>query len=697
LELKSACSEMSQHNPHLSHLKYRPDLDGLRAVAVLSVVGYHAFPHWVKGGFIGVDVFFVISGFLISGIIYENLDRGTFTFREFYARRIRRIFPALILVMAASYAFGWFSLFADEFAQLGKHMAGGAAFISNFILWQEAGYFDTSAETKPLLHLWSLGIEEQFYIIWPLLLWRAWKRKFSFVAVTLAIAAGSLYLNLDGIKHDAEATFYSPLTRFWELMCGSLLAWVAIYKKSSYANFKLAADRILASAIYRNKTVEEGRTLANLLAFVGLALLAWGSESIAKDYSFPGGWALVPVVAAVLIISAGPQAWANRHLLSNRVAIWFGLISYPLYLWHWPLLSFAHIVESGTPSTYLQIAAVAASILLAWLSYRLIERPVRLGKNGTAKVSALVVLMAVIGYVGYNTYDRDGLSFRSALLDASPPIKRLSEDNSRQHSICLNAYGLSRQKIRYCRLSGNPKPHIALIGDSHAATLFSGLSKKLLSTDHAGLLMIGGRLFIDVAVYPEGSDSEIAVYKGGIAATNFVANEKSIDTVIMVSRGPGYLNGTANFYLLSDPRITDKRKVFEIGMRKTLDLLTKNGKKIIFVLDNPDIDFDPRICQDARPLQFGVKHFDCVIPRSAFDNEQRSYRELVFTVLRDYPAVRIFDQAAYLCDRSFCRAKVGSRVLYGDDDHFSEAGSDFIADKLINVINGASSKVLEAN
>ena len=174
---------MSQHSQHLLHPKYRPDIDGLRAIAVLSVVGFHAFPSWVNGGFIGVDVFFVISGFLISGIIYENLDKGEFTFREFYARRIRRIFPALIVVMTACFAFGWFSLLADEYKQLGKHIAGGATFISNLLLWQESGYFDNSAETKPLLHLWSLGIEEQFYIIWPLLLWLTWKRKFKFFAV----------------------------------------------------------------------------------------------------------------------------------------------------------------------------------------------------------------------------------------------------------------------------------------------------------------------------------------------------------------------------------------------------------------------------------------------------------------------------------------------------------------------------------
>ncbi len=216
---------MTTHVSHLSHPKYRPDIDGLRAVAVLSVVAFHAFPAWMKGGFIGVDVFFVISGFLITTIIFENLDRGTFSFAEFYARRIKRIFPALLLVLVASFAFGWFSLLADEYKQLGKHIAAGAGFVSNLVLWSELGYFDNSAETKPLLHLWSLGIEEQFYIAWPFFLWLAWKRNFSFLTLTILVAFLSFYLNFNGIKKDAVATFYSPQTRFWELLAGSILAW----------------------------------------------------------------------------------------------------------------------------------------------------------------------------------------------------------------------------------------------------------------------------------------------------------------------------------------------------------------------------------------------------------------------------------------------------------------------------------------
>jgi len=182
-------------------VKYRPDIDGLRAVAVLSVVVFHAFPELMKGGFIGVDIFFVISGFLISTIIFQNLDRGTFSFSEFYARRIRRIFPALLLVLIATYGFGWFALLADEYKQLGKHIVAGAGFVSNLVLWSEAGYFDNSAETKPLLHLWSLGIEEQFYIIWPFILWLGYKCKLRIAILIVALWVISFAINIYYAHH----------------------------------------------------------------------------------------------------------------------------------------------------------------------------------------------------------------------------------------------------------------------------------------------------------------------------------------------------------------------------------------------------------------------------------------------------------------------------------------------------------------
>lgn len=393
---------MTPSLPHLSRPKYRPDIDGLRAVAVLSVVVFHAFPARLKGGFIGVDVFFVISGFLISTIIFENLDRGTFSFAEFYARRIRRIFPALALVLLACIVIGWLVLFPEELNQLGKHVVAGAGFVSNLVLWSEAGYFDNLAETKPLLHLWSLGIEEQFYIVWPLLLWFAWKRNFNLITLIVVIAFISFYLNIKGIKQDSVATFYAPQTRFWELLCGSALAWFVLYRKNAFEKIKTCLDFWLGKAIYRKRMASDSKFFLNTISFLGLIILVYGFWRINKTFNFPGKWAALPVLGTVLIILAGPDAWINQRLLTNKIMVRFGLISFPLYLWHWPLLSFARIVENDTPSRDIRIAMVMLSVALAWLTVKFIEKKFRFGDQKVRlKVGVLCGSMLMIGLGGW--------------------------------------------------------------------------------------------------------------------------------------------------------------------------------------------------------------------------------------------------------------------------------------------------------
>ena len=401
--------------PQLSHSKYRPDIDGLRAIAVLAVVTFHAFPEFVGGGFIGVDIFFVISGYLISTIIFENLEKGIFSFSEFYARRIRRIFPSLLVVIVACFVFGWFELLADEFKQLGKHIAAGTGFISNFVFWSEAGYFDNSADTKPLLHLWSLGIEEQFYITWPILIWLSWRYKLNFPLIALTVGFVSFALSVKGVRNDAVATFYSPQTRFWELIIGSLLAWCAIEKnRGMIANSKRPISAWISYVFYNEKQGVKNDIAVNFFSIAGLCMLIGGFWGLTKETRFPGEFALVPVFGSALIIAAGPHAYINRTLLANKIAVWFGLISFPLYLWHWPLLAFARIVKSETPSLNIRLTVVVLAVVLAWLTYTFVERPLRFGGYKKTKVSALTVLIIVFGCLGYNVHERDGLPFRVA-------------------------------------------------------------------------------------------------------------------------------------------------------------------------------------------------------------------------------------------------------------------------------------------
>ncbi len=370
-------------------LQYRADIDGLRAVAVLSVVAFHAFPALLPGGFIGVDVFFVISGFLISNIIFSSLANEEFSFCDFYSRRIRRIFPALIIVLISCFALGWFVLSAIDFKMLGRHIVGGSTFLSNLLLWREIGYFNEAAETKPLLHLWSLGIEEQFYIVWPLLFSVAWKYKVSFLRITVTLTVISFLWSLRETHVNVTAAFYSPLTRFWELGIGG----------------------ILASSI-RKRNI--GSSYPNFYSVLGFALIAIALFSIDKTKSFPGIWALLPTLGAFLIISAGPFAWLNRVILSHRILVWVGLISFPLYLWHWPLLSIFRISESEPLTLMQRLIIVLMSLLFSWGTYLWIEKPLRFKNREKYKVKLLCLAMGIVGVIGFITYAKDGFKFRLA-------------------------------------------------------------------------------------------------------------------------------------------------------------------------------------------------------------------------------------------------------------------------------------------
>lgn len=365
------------------NLKYRSDIDGLRAIAILAVVLFHAFPDKIPGGFVGVDIFFVISGFLISTIIFLNLEQNDFSLIEFYIRRIRRIFPALILVLVFCLVLGWYVLFPDEYTQLGKHTAAGAGFIQNFILLRESGYFDNSSETKPLLQLWSLAVEEQFYFFWPILLALAWKRNWSFLKLIISISVVSFVTNIYLISSGRTmASFYLPFPRFWELMIGGQAAYILLY---------------------RPQLIEKYKNVQSLLGFI---LIFTGLIFLNREKNFPGFWALLPAMGTFFLISAGPASWLNNKLLTNKLMIWIGLISYPLYLWHWSMLSFLHIIEGKAASSALRIIVICNAILFAWLTYRFIEKPIRsskISKRNCARLSATMIVICLVGVINYKS------------------------------------------------------------------------------------------------------------------------------------------------------------------------------------------------------------------------------------------------------------------------------------------------------
>ncbi|WP_081071618.1 acyltransferase family protein [Burkholderia cepacia] len=438
--------------PRNSTADYRRDIDGLRAVSVLAVLLFHAFPALLPGGFVGVDVFFVISGYVITKHALRELDAGTFSFSGFYARRIRRIFPALLLVFVGLYAFGWQTMLPEEFKQLGKHIAGGAGSVANLVFWHEAGYFDVSAEQKPLLHLWSLGVEEQFYLVWPVLLVGAWRLRSSPFWPIAIVGLGSFLMSVLTLSHDPVGAFYSPLTRAWEPMLGAFLA----------VRHHTAGERLPSIAS------------ANVKAGIGIALLAASVALIDPSLPFPGGLALGPTVAAYLLIDAGSRSPLAQRVLGGRPLVTIGLISYPLYLFHWPLLSALRIMSSGTTPALSRALALLACFPLAFLTYRYIETPIRKSRYPRLTVSTLIVLMAGCAFAGYNDYSRGGLEFRmSRLVGAFADGVDFDRDRIWRRGQCY-LEGDDRGFSPAC-VDGGSGPVVMLWGDSRAAALSPGL------------------------------------------------------------------------------------------------------------------------------------------------------------------------------------------------------------------------------
>ena len=648
--------------PISMHPKYRPDIDGLRAIAVFSVVMFHAFPEILPGGFIGVDIFFVISGFLISTIIFENIANHSFSFIDFYCRRIRRIFPALIVVIAASFAFAWFVLLPAEFKQLGKHMVGGAGFFSNLLLWSESGYFDKSAEAKPLLHLWSLGIEEQFYIVWPLMLWTAWKKKLNWLNLTIIVATLSFLFNLSLVRMDQAATFYSPFTRFWELLSGALLALLACHR----APFK----SIL---------------LANAAALSGLTVVVCAMFLIDKAKSFPGIWGLLPVLGASLIIVAGSAAWVNRVVLSQRVLIWLGLISYPLYLWHWPLLSFARIVEGQTVSIKSRLVVVLISTMLAWLTYLLIEKPIRFGQFGYSKVIALLCLMLGVGCVGYYVDKTNGLD------DRGPNI--VGKDGGWDGGAGVNLQANCGLEAAYagkltCQGDSRGPIKYAQIGDSKALALFGGLVRT--SDDKGRWAMIGpGTLGAPLPVVS--SDVIYKEYQAPIKmALNAVTNNKEIDTVLLT------FATRALFKLKNDIDIEDLAtsphdEVALTALQNAIDQLKAANKKILILIDNPTLPHPEDCFQRITSSEFlnlflhNTLNQRCQLPLTRHLELSKKYRQLLTQIeLQNPGAVKLFDSMPFLCDDKIglCETQRDGRLIYSGTDHVSDYAAGQIGQAL---------------
>jgi len=632
---------------------------------VLLVLAFHVLRGRPAGGFVGVDVFFALSGFLITSILLRDLEDGRFSLAGFYERRVRRIFPALIVVMGTGLLLGWYTLLPDEFARLGLHVAGGASFLSNLLLWSESGYFDRVAETKPLLHLWSLAIEEQFYIVWPLVLALAWRRRGAVPTVIAMLALASFALGLVLTATVPTLAFYLPLSRGWELMAGGLMAWVALARPA---------------------LLERG---GDLRALLGALLLAAGVLAISSSRPFPGAWALLPVAGTVLLISAGPQAWLNRRLLANPVAVFVGRISYPLYLWHWLLLAFLNITEQGAASMRVRLAAAGLSVVAAWLTWRFVERPIREHPRGARTALSLLALMGLLGVAGLLAHQR----LLPAHAAAQPRADEIAEAFSWTETDNRDAACMRRHPgHRFCRIDADAQPTVALVGDSHANQFFPGLAAELRARGENLLLLARPHCppLLDIT---SGYASKTDWCEGETSRSlRTVAQDPRIRTVILAGNWHLYVAGDRfhRHHRFQPPwhiapadgaPAGTNTEMFVERLGRSIALLQAAGKRVVVIRQIPELDFEPRHC--VMPRHVSLSRLDdgsCDgVPRADALRYLGEYLPALEAALRPFPEVTVWDPAQVLCDGPFCRYVEDGITLYQDDLHLSRPGSVRVA------------------
>jgi peptidoglycan/LPS O-acetylase OafA/YrhL len=636
--------------------EYRPEIDGLRAIAVIAVVGFHAFPEYVSGGFVGVDVFFVISGFLISGIIFKHLCNSDFSLADFYARRARRILPALCVMLAACLLFGYYALLPDEFTILGKHMAAAAAFAANLAFWRDSGYFAPAAQFEPLLHLWSLGIEEQFYLLWPVALLLAWKRRLNIALSVAVLTAGSFILNLVLVQARPAANFYFPLSRFWELGLGCLLATVKALPAGPWARARRGVLLLPPGAV---------RALRTQLPVIGVALIAVAVCSYDGHTAFPGIAALLPAAGAVCIIAAPGDSWFKDKVLAHRALVFIGLISYPLYLWHWPILSFAAILHSGTPHLIGRAATVLLALVLSVLTFQFIELPIRTLRRLRVSV-ALAGLVAAVGILAFAVYAQQGLAgrFDSNVLAIKQPPK--------QDPLCRASIPQQYQ-FNYCRRTNLQAPKVAFLGDSQALGVYEG-TLSTLGTAHPLLLLARGGCPPVLNVHPSPGVYDTDARRRTCNSTwtafaDFIRDTRPPMVVLVGDGARFFVNPDASSNVTA--RVADER-AFKEGLASLVGTL-EGYSRVIYVLEIPTFNSAPACF--LRPVRLPGNNCSPWVARNALAASRSAYEQNVREVQREYPDLVVVDPMPSLCNaRSCSQVSPTGQVLYSDQMHLSPAG-----------------------
>ena len=624
-------------------LPYRRDIDGLRAIAVLFVIGFHYFPSVFRGGFVGVDVFFVISGFLITSLIHQDVAAGRFSIAQFYGRRARRIFPALVLVLLASLGVGFLFMMPDAYRTLGLNTAASASFVANIALYLQQDYFAPSADLNPLLHIWSLGVEEQFYLVWPLILMALVRRSLA-IPVAAVLTILSFADNIVLTAGNPVAAFFLPLSRFWELGAGAVLA--------------LLHARAGRSVLEREWT-----------GWAGLLLLALAMAVIDRDSAFPGWWALLPVAGTVLLIASGENARANRIFLSHRALVYIGLISYPLYLWHWPLLVFARVIRfQNEPKVVLSIVLIVVALVLAHLTYRLVERPIRSGGYLSAKAVSLAVLLAVCGGLGFAVYAKHGLPDRFPR-DVQKRVRDTGRD-AEDGEVCRFDIGI-RPQSECDGVGPAGSPLVLVWGDSHAFHLIAGL--RALQQQRQDFRLARFIAFACAPMLDDASTSRATYCNDANTFAQRKIESLRPNTVILAARWAAY-DGARGYALMDEKRLT-----------RTVEWLKTTGvRRVVIIGQMPHWKLAPSVIP-LRDLQFSLfgreTHPEKLPERdsSYLDASSFAAEDMVRRIAAEQGATFI-SPAATLCNRDGCLITVpgsGGEPTSRDDGHLTAAASKF--------------------
>lgn len=617
--------------------QYRPDIDGLRAIAVLSVLIHHLSASLLPGGFVGVDIFFVISGYLITSQIYKEICDGTFSIKQFYKRRINRIVPVLVAVVVAAFMVGSVLLSPADLARFGKSSVYAMLGLSNIFFWREYGnYFSGNAGEAPLLHTWSLGVEEQFYLVWPLLI--LFLTKFSrryMVGALATLTIGAVAASETGIRIAASASYYLLPTRFFELMIGGLLALIIVHKRS-----------------------ESRYSYLSLIA--GLVLIGGSLFWIDKSSFFPGINAIWPCLGAALLIWAGNTRHPSSRILTNRPMVFIGLISYSLYLWHWPII--AYLDYANIPIGPLAgVCVVVASILLAWLSWRFIETPMR--RTGVTfsfskvfirrfaiPVAALLSISVATAYTkGFpNRFDPRVAEFEMAL-EAKPEVLR-----SGCH-VPTAMYSTSPDDK--CRL-GMDKPELdgILIGDSFA-NHFTGMVDVMAKAEGISLMDYTMDGCPPILGYDTG--------KGSIYAERCrKRNEASYAKVTASHYSRVVLAG-------SWPKETKAGE----QLMSSIEVVLKTGAKLTVILSNVGIERADSC--PIRRMMYGTTE--------GCDGQRKPPPEYFNEIRTRYPTVRFIDPNQVICSGDKCSPIIGDTPLYRDSVHLNDIGSRLIGKFMVRM------------